>query len=531
MCLTFQGFAEQDLFIKVIQTEALNESGDDISHLKMLAAGVGYEFEPNEKTTEGLKKIGIKRIRCINVDPLPGNFDDQGQFHISPVKISLDSHLDVCRKIKAIPHIVIASGLHPDLRLQAENFDTDDERLFGLLKNEQFGPTDWNKFRNYIKAYFKYVLITCRMTTAQFEVGNEPDVGGCFVTTPPRPEMGSRKLYHEYLNLYRNVAMAATEFEAEHRDLHIRLGGPALAWAFTYRFGEFNWSQQFLKDINTEKIKLDFIGIHYYGNISPIRGDRKDSAYPTFSEMYAKLREWRNQYTPEAKICVTEWGGSYHTDLTEKSMLHNGGNVAASFAASFLYQMLVEGVDEALYLVTTDLRQNKDGEWLNIWGWPSLFTNPYFGDAYPKAPYHVFDMVNRMAPNRIVAEIPDTTLGTIASVDEKGRMTILLWNHSHTIPEFDVGKETGKDEKVQLQIIDADKFFKGSSVQIKRQLVSRTISNALYLFQEGQKLDDRANLQTVDMNTVKIIGGRLDWSFIQPPSSVSFIEVTPALIQ
>ncbi len=499
---------------------------DDIAQLKKLAAGVGWEFEPNAKTTAGLKRIGIKRIRCINVDPLPGNFDEKGNYHVDIKKTSrIDAHLNTCREVGAIPHIIIAHGLHPDLRVKADDLETSDERILGLLETRRYGPNNWTKFRNCIKAYFEYILVTCGITGAQFEVANEPDIGGGMVPKPPWPPKGSRKAYEAYLNLYRNVAQAAVEFETEHPNLHVRLGGPALAWAFTFRYGAFNWSEQFLKDVNAQRIKLDFIGVHYYGNISPISGEKKGANYPPFSEMFGKLAEWRDKYTPKAEMCITEWGGSYRTNLNEESMLHNGGNVGASFAAAFLKQMLVEGVDEALYLVTTDLRQNNDGKWLSVWGWPSLFTNPHAVGTHPKAPYHVFEMVHRMAPKRVEASDPSGTLGTIASVSAEGRMTIMLWNHSHTIPEGGLGKETGKNEAMVLRIVGADKFFKSPSVQMKRQLVSKTVSNALYLYEQGEKLDGRAQLQTVDEAELRIADGLVEIAFLQPPSSVSFIEL------
>lgn len=188
---------------------------------------------------------------------------------------------------------------------------------------------------------------------------------------------------------------------------------------------------------------------------------------------------------------------------------------------------LTDGVDEALYLVTTDLRTEVDGTWKSVWGWPSFFTNPHAGRMVPKAPYHVFQMIHRMAPNRIEATRAGGTVGSIASKDASGRITVLVWNHSHTIPEFGLGVETGQREAITCRVVNADSFFKTTKVHMRRALVSQTVSNARYLFERGEPLDERAELQIVDEGEFSVIDGILSVGFAQPPSSVSFVELTP----
>ncbi len=499
-----------------------NVTRDDMARLRELAAGVGWEFEPDTQTTEGLKAIGIRCIRCINVDPLPGKFDENGQFHVAAERSRLDAHLGTCRAIGASPHMIIATGMHEDLRTRPEHAKTNDESVMGLLRNTTFGPNDWGKFRNYCKACFQHVLIAQKFPDACFEVANEPDIGGAVVPLPPRPPMGSRKLYEAYWDLYRNVALAAREFETEHAGTRVTLGGPALAWAFTFRFGDFNWTERFLQDVRKDKTKLDFIGLHYYGNISPLTGESK-AGYPSFTEMMRRTRQWRDVHVPGIPIWLTEWGATYHTSLAPES-IHNGNHVGAAFAAAMLDRMLIDGVDRALYLVTTDLRQQIDGQWKDIWGWPSLFTNPHVSGTHPKAPYHVFQMLRRMAPRRIEADGPPCCIGRIASCETDGRVTVLLWHHSCRIGEFGPGAETGAWERVSLRV--AGRAHAGP-IQIRRWLVSRTISNARYLFERGETIDHRADLQQVDDRTIWPADGIPEYDFGMPPSSVTLVEFTP----
>ena len=239
------------------------------------------------------------------------------------------------------------------------------------------------------------MLIDRKSPDAVFEVGNEPDIGGPFVVRPPRGGMGSRSLYDAYFNLYSETSGAAFEFERENPGVKVTLGGPALGWAFTFRFGDFNWTERFLRDAGREKIKLDFIGVHFYGNISPL-SSQSNRVYPSFEEMMRMTRDWRDQHTPGVPIWLTEWGATYHTNMKPQS-LHNGNHVGAAFAAAYLNQMLTY-----------------------------------------------------MAPKRCEATNPGGTLGCIASRDDEGCVTVLIWNHGYRINEFGPGVEEGQREAVTL---------------------------------------------------------------------------------
>ncbi|MCX6376275.1 MAG: hypothetical protein NTU88_09645 [Armatimonadetes bacterium] len=504
---------------------------DDIQQLKRLASGVGWEFEPNAETTAGLRAIGIKTIRCINVDPLPGKFDKAGKFVISDEPNRLLQHLQTCREIGADPHIIVATGLHPDLRVMEEDIPASQRGLLGnQTKTTVFGPKDWGKFQHYCEAYFEYVLITHKFPQAVFEVANEPDIGGAMYPMPPKPAMGSRALYDAYFALYTNVAKAAQRFEAEHPGVKVQLSGPGGAWAYSFRFGDFNWAERFLADCHRDHLKLDSIGLHFYGNCSSIDGEYA-GAFPSFTEMLHSTKSARDRYCPNVPIRITEWGASYQTSNSPPARI-NGNHIGAAWSAAFLNTMLNSGVDAALYLVTTDhQQQGANGAWENVWGWPSLFVNPvvFGGHAYPKAPYHVFDMVARLAGTRVEATRGEKTVNCIASVDAQDkRITVLVWNHAYQIPERPVGTENAQREAVTLRIREAERFFGGQKVTMERWLVSETVSNAEYLFTKEGKIDDRCRLQRVDQGDYSVVDGLVDIGFALPPSSVSLVVMTAA---
>jgi hypothetical protein len=462
--------------------------GDDIAKLKHLASGVGWEFAATAAATEGLKRIGIKTIRCINVD-LPGHFAKDGQYIIAEPNY-LMGHLATCREVKARPHVIIGQTVPAALQLSEQDLSPNERGLMGNQASKAvFGPTDWGRFRGYCKAYFQYVLMTKGFADAEFEVGNEPDIGGTVTRRPPKPANGSAALYQAYFEWYRNVAQAAVEFEREHPPHKVRLGGPALAWAFTFRYGDFNWATRFLRDCGQQKIKLDFIGLHYYGNISSIDG-QYPANFPSFIAMLTDTQRARDHYCPGTPLCMTEWGPSYHTDNSPTARV-NANHVGAAWSAAFLNAMLAHGVDSALYLVTTDLAQlNRAGKLEDLWGWPALFVNHgVFGAAYPKATYHLFDMVHQLAGQRVAVKGARGPIGAIAAADTRRHVfRLLVWNFAARLPESKPAKDLGTETPLSIHVAGTQPFFGASSVAVRAWLVGPGAGDAVGVFDRGEAL-------------------------------------------
>jgi len=509
----------------------------DIRHLKHLAAGVGWEFDPNEETTSRLKAIGMKRIRCINVDGVKGDFSADGAFVATEEPARLKAHLDTCRELGAQPFIIIGQYAPSVLRVKKDEVKTQMAILGQNPGYRAYWNGDWKKMRAYWKHIFQYVLIDNHFANACFEVGNEPDIDGQF----PRVigevgKMGSRKLYDSYFELYQNVAIAAAEFEQEHPGVKVRTGGGAFA-SFTFGFGDFNWVVEFLKDCSAKKLKLDYVGFHYYGNLSSIHGEYP-TPYPPFEKMVAIVREARDQYMPGIPLNITEWGASYYNmNNTPKSMV-NADNVGAVWCADFLKTAMENKVDDTLYLVTTDLSWKqpkpkegeapKPGQVLsdNMWGWESLFVNPkVFGRPWPKATFHIFSMISKLADSRIEIKGLGDGVSGIASVDgEKYQVTLMLWNFKARIPENNVVTDEGPAVDVRIALADGSKFF-GTTGKVKMQtwLVSKDTSNALNEFEKTGKLTSASELQMVksaDSDLPQVP----ELPFTLPPSSILFVE-------
>ncbi len=520
------GIAQRDT-VKVKVNAVTVTGNDDVVRLKHLASGVGWEFSPNYKTNEQLKRLGIKTIRCINIEPVAGRFMPDGSFLVDGADRLL-MHFNTCRAIGAIPHIIIGLSLFPELHVKES--DLPRQQAAGLaaeLKKNEFGPTDWVKFRSYYKAFFKYVLIDKGFAKARFEVGNEPDIGGGYTFKPPKPAMGTAIAYDAYLNMYRNIAQAANEFEKENPGLKVYLGGPALAWAFTFKFGDFNWCERFIKDAGRQKLKCDFIGLHYYGNISSQTGEFTGSIYPPFTTMLKAVKTAMLKYLPGKPIWITEWGPSGHTDNSAEAHI-NADQMGAAWSAAFLNTMLNNDISGALFLSTTDYYQAPDGSPENIWGWPALFVNPerFDGNVYPKPVYHVFDMISRLSGKRVPTVCTTRTLGAFSAVDTKNKtIKMILWNYNQVIPENGTPTDRSETRVVNIVINNLPPAIALKRVGIRRWQVSQNEGNAATLFANGVKLNyQNTVLPLVEQTQLISSGGKISYSFLIPASGVSYIE-------
>ncbi len=503
--------------------------GNDLTRLKHLTMAVGWEFSPNAESTAALKKLGVKKIRCINVDGLPGSFDNSGNYIIDEShRTRLATHLATCKELNAAPHIIIGQRMPKALLIKAKIKDDGISLMGGGKKSKVCGPSDYRLYRNYWLAYFEYVVIKKGFTNAVFEVFNEPDIGGVICPTPNIPARGSAALYEVMFKLYSETAKAATEFEKKHPEHKLTIGGPALAWAYTFRFGSFNWAERFVKDCAKHKLKLDFIGVHFYGNISSISGEYK-AGYPSFLGMLKSLRDVRDNYLPGVPVQINEWGPSYHTNNSPKSLV-NADNIGAAWSMEFLKVILENNIRDAIYLVTTDLYQRKRKEKENIWGWPSLMVNPQiFGHPYPKAQYNLFKMISELNGSRVESTRADNINSFAVADRAKKKIQVIIWNFAAKLPENAVPLDFSQRESVSVNIQNATTFFATGEVKATRTLISRNNSNAIGLWKEKIPFSiQNTSLQTTDQGNFKIIDNSVSLGYNMPPSSIAMIEIEPA---
>ncbi len=514
-----------DIAVNPMQRTGSFSGRDDVAQLRKLTLAVGWEFTPDAETTAALKRLGVGRLRCINVEQLPGAFDAEGNYRIDDSKPSrLDAHLATAKEIGAVPHIIVGQGIPKQLR-RTITAESDEAKVMGLTRNASVGPTDYTLYRNYYVALFEHILLKKEATNAVFEAFNEPDIGGAVSPVAPVPALGSARMYEGTFKLYREISAAAKIVEARNPGLKVVLGGPALAWAYTYRYGSFNWSEQFMRDCAREKLKLDFIGLHFYGNTTSINGEYK-TAFPSFVEMLAALKKVRDEELPGLPIQFNEWGPSYHVNLNAAAMV-NADHIGTAWSMEFLKTMLEQGVDEAMYLVTTDNVQKKDDKLVDVWGWCALFTNPQiYGKAYPKSIFNLFEMISSLQGYRVESSRNGAVNTFAAANPEKRKLSIIVWNFRARLPENAPAIEEGVTEMMELNVKQAKQFFQTDQVRFTRKMISEKHANAYGANLRNEVLSaENTGLQINNEGKVDISGGTFFAKLELPPSSVSLIEI------
>ena len=477
------------------QVDYSSTGGEDMARLREIASGSTFEVATVPAMYERLRAIGWRYLRLINVDTNFVRVGEDGQ-PVYEWSGHLQEGLRACKDLGATPHLIIGH-----LRPSALPKPAD-----------QWTEADWRLYEQYIYDFFYYVLDEWGFKEAYWEVANEPDINGASWLTTQSYSNSARPMYEAYFNLYRHISTAAQRFEHDHPELApIKLGGPA-GTEYSFGFGDFNWYRQFLLDCAREKLKLDFLARHVYGNNTPLGQRQQFGPYPHFSAQQEFIRQAMKEAGLDIPILITEWGASWKTDMSPEGIV-NGNNVGAAYAATFLYEMLVWGVSRSLYLVVADIPL-QDGSNKSNWGWPSLFTYADLGWK-TKAPYNTFKMLAMMAPQRVECSNGTRALGMLASKDPD-KVTVMIWNYDYP--------EGPPAYRVQLRVTGLP--FESAEVFCERYLIDETHSNAWYLFENHEPLDGREELQKAGSTAMLVT----DQAIQTQPWTISTYSVTLLVI-
>lgn len=415
---------------------------------------------------------------------------------------SLLPGLQDCRKYHLSPHIIVGQRSQIALANQKEG---------GV-----YGVSDWSLYEEYAYAFLKFVMIDQGFSQADFEVANEPDINGASWLLPVKLPSGAPAMYQAYFHLYRAWSAAAARLALEHPELKLRIGGPTIG-PFTFAFGKFNWSGQFIRDVAAQKLRLDFLSFHFYGNTESLAGLPPFDPYPPFAERIAYFQSsLKNVGLGNVPIYATEWGPSYVTSETPEGVI-NGNHVGAAWTARFLMDMVENKVDEGMALTFRDHLDVSNST--NDWGWPSFLLSD---GVTPKALYNVALMFSRLPGQRVQTSATKASLGVLASADN-AKVAILAFNQDWDYPNT---RERANEEQVQVRINGLP--FAASKVHMVRYLVDETHSNAHYFYKQGLPITrENSKLQQVEETIVLVTNGIIDLPIIRlAPSSVTLWEIT-----
>lgn len=353
----------------------------------------------------------------------------------------------------------------------------------GKVLDKRSPPWDLKAFKELVKSTIRDLSCN-KKYNIWYEVWSAPDLDSFF--------LGGQQ---EYLNLYRTVATAIKELEAETKR-HIPLGGPGVSWWFQSLSGntiltpEESLIYELIKFCYRYNLPLDFITWHGYST-SPA-AEKESTIYN--KTVVNLIRDWLTYFHSDRNtmLIVDEW--NYDRNLNVSAERQEKSSVAASYIPSRIKNMYEAGLDYQLYFCLEDFQNNKEGVVRNV----GIFSfdpehSEYKGS--PKAIYNVFRILTNLGPDMFVAKLDDEFVGVIAT-KAQDYIAVLIYNYID--PEIvrdylsrNISNLNSSERKALLGIIKSDKLAK---IMLKQLDISKLRENKKVkaILKKAQELNDLA---------------------------------------
>ncbi|HWY56101.1 MAG TPA: hypothetical protein VNZ03_16665 [Terriglobales bacterium] len=288
-------------------------------------------------------------------------------------------------------------------------------------------PKDWDKWNDLIAAFTKHLIDRYGIDeVAQwyFEVWNEPNLDF----------WGGEPKQATYWELYDHTARTIKSVNQR-----LRVGGPASAQAA--------WVDTFIKHCAENKVPMDFVSTHVYGNDSAkdVFGSTEDISRDKMvcravSKVHTQIEA---SSTPNLPLIWSEFNASYKNepDVTD---------------STYMGPWLADTIRQCDGLVSV----------MSYWTFSDVFEEqgvvktPFYGgfgliatDDIPKAAYNAFKLLHKLGNQRILLD-SDSALLTRR---DDGTLVLALWNYSP--PE-----QRGVPKTLMLQF---------RSAKVRRAVISR----------------------------------------------------------
>lgn len=261
-------------------------------------------------------------------------------------------------------------------------------------------PKDWGRWDDLITAFVRHLIDRYgidEVAAWYFEVWNEPNLD--FWAGQPRQAT--------YWELYDHTALAVKK--VDHR---LRIGGPATAQAA--------WVGAFIQHCVQQKIPIDFVSTHVYGN------DRAQDVFGT-NEVIPRDRmvcravskvqqQIHNSSAPGLPLIWSEFNASYKNEPEVTDSVYMGPWLADTVRQC-------DGlVDIMSYWTFSDVFEEQ-----------GVVKTPFYGgfgllaeDGIPKPAYHAFALLHKLGNQRLTLN-SDSALLTRS---RDGSLVMALWNYA-----------------------------------------------------------------------------------------------------
>lgn len=286
----------------------------------------------------------------------------------------------------------------------------------GRVLDKKSPPVDLKSFKDLVKEQIRY--FSCiKKYNIWYEVWSAPDLDDFFI---------GRK--QEYFNLYRQVAEAAKELQAEYK-LHIPVGGPSVSLWFgnleenTVISPEHSLIYDLIRFAYGNHLPLDFISWHAFS--SGLMPEKEVTLYK--KPVAALIRDWLSYFKfNNTVLIVDEWnydrGVNWSVDRQERSY------VTAAYIPARIKSMYEAGLNNQVYFSLEDFQNNKEGVSRNTGlFWYDPEHSSYKGDA--EASYNAMRMLSMLGSEMFSqAALKDDFAGVIAT-KASDYFAVLIYNY------------------------------------------------------------------------------------------------------
>jgi len=296
---------------------------------------------------------------------------------------------------------LLANGVRPfvELSFMPKKLASNKDALHAFwYKQNVSPPKDYGKWDEMITQFARHLVERYGIDEVSkwyFEVWNEPNLD--FWTGDPRQAT--------YFELYDHTARALKAVSSR-----LRVGGPATAQAA--------WTDAFLRHCVDNKIPVDFVSSHVYGN------DKAEDVFGTHEQIprnrmvcraIGKVHEQiKSSAMPNLPLIWTEFNASYanEPDVTDAAYM-------GPWLADTIRQC--DGlVDEMSYWTFSDVFEEQ-----------GIVKQPFYGgfgllaeDGIPKPSFNAFLLLHRLGEQRLAASSDDA----LVTRRKDGTLAIAVWN-------------------------------------------------------------------------------------------------------
>jgi len=259
-------------------------------------------------------------------------------------------------------------------------------------------PKDWNKWDDLITQFTRHLVDRYGIDeVAQwyFEVWNEPNLD--FWTGEPKQAT--------YWQLYDHTARSIKQVSPR-----LRVGGPATAQAA--------WADAFIRHCAENKVPVDFVSSHVYGNDRAQDVFGTDEKIPRDQMVYRAVKkvhdQIRSSIMPNLPLIWTEYNASYFNEPAVTDSIYMGPWLADTIRQC-------DGLVEIMsYWTFSDVFEEQ-----------GVVKQPFYGgfgliaaDDIPKPSYNTFKLLHRLGDERISID----SNSVLVTRQRDGSLVVAAWN-------------------------------------------------------------------------------------------------------